>query len=92
MRTYKKEDYTKLVVDEITCNKCEIKIDDLNGNLTRTFGNYYSSHYTGGFGSILGDMTDYEFDLCEECLKGIFQSFKIDPIDPDNEKEVKIIP
>lgn len=61
------------VVDEVFCNKCEKEIE------LKKFEEYYTGYHCGGFYSKLGDMSEYQFDLCETCLNELFKTFKIDP-------------
>lgn len=56
------------------CNRCaEPCVDDLGS------GEVLSAEIVGGYGSSLGDMERYAFDLCEDCLLELFATFKIDP-------------
>ncbi len=71
MKTYKKEQQEVQVIDKAFCNACAEEIDC-------DWGNWYHGRYSGGYDSIIGDMAEYAFDLCEECLAKLFKSFKID--------------
>jgi hypothetical protein len=60
------------------------------------FGNDYEgllgARVCGGYGSKLGDCSEYEFDLCEDCLDKLFDEFEIDPLvktmwDEDEEQQ-----
>jgi len=62
------------VVESTTCNKCGEGCYGEGLPETKIVGGYNSS--------VLGDMSRYSFALCEECLWGIFQTFKIKPVDP----------
>lgn len=62
------------IIEDIICNKC--------GETCRLwedgqFGGLIENKYTGGYGSILGDMTTYTYSICEKCMKELFDTFKI---------------
>lgn len=59
---------------EVICNCCEAVIPDAPCGRE-----VFQGYYCGGFASKLGDMTEYSWDLCEDCLGTLFDMFKIDP-------------
>lgn len=67
------------VVEDILCNKCGRSCK--NGYYPEENPNYdglIEVTVMGGYGAKLGDMTAYTFSICEDCLKEIFNSFKIE--------------
>ena len=65
-----------VVVEDILCNGCGASLkssnDDYYGLPTVTVsGGYNSTH--------LLDNAQYEFALCEKCLKELFDKFKLQP-------------
>ncbi len=52
------------VITGFTCNRC-------NQNFTDILDVQEMFHYsfTGGFGSVFGDMSTFEVTLCQNCLK-----------------------
>jgi len=74
MIKYKKVRRQVEEIDKIQCNKC--------GNSCLINGHLYglSVIVSGGYDSIhLNDLTDYKFELCEECLVKLFGEFTIPP-------------
>jgi len=70
------------VIDSIVCNRCEASLH--NG---MNYAGLIGAHIRGGYGSKIGDDFEYRFDLCETCLKELFDSFKIPAlqgVDDDN--------
>lgn len=63
------------VVTRVVCNKCGKEVSDDAFKCE----NYLSVKYTGGYDSLLGDMTTFCFDLCESCMKLIFSEFAVEP-------------
>lgn len=61
-------------LDKLVCNKCGEVIND-----PHLYGNYFAALYQGGYGSKLGDMTQYSFDICEQCLIEWIENFKYAP-------------
>ncbi len=75
----KKREYTKTVVEktveDVLCNQCGLSLMyESNPNV-----HGLSVIVDGGFGSILGDGSQYEFAICERCLAVMFANFKIPP-------------
>jgi hypothetical protein len=71
MKTFKKQTVSETVIDTITCNGCENKINygyDDRMDFTHRFG-YNSKKF--------GDMTTIHFDLCEACIYKLTKTFKI---------------
>jgi len=70
------------IIEENICNKCGISctspdarrvegpLPSFYGLVDATVGGYY-------FSPVLEDCTTYKFDICEKCLKEIFNSFVI---------------
>lgn len=77
MRTIKKITTTIEVTDKVICNKCEKDMLQREP-WVETMG--CCCDYIGGFYSTLGDMVEYRWDICEECMKEMFATFKIDPM------------
>lgn len=64
------------ITENILCNRC-------NQSLKAKCGGYeglLSSQVFCGYDSKLGDMNEYRFDLCEDCLIWLFATFKHDPL------------
>jgi len=82
MISYKMVEKFVDVKDEVTCNRCEA---------TAKYGTYgadfHSAYYHGGFTSKLGDGNEYAWDLCEDCLKWLFDQFKINPQLPESNSD-----
>lgn len=66
------------VVDKFTCNKCEKIIQDTADKFS--FYNGLNISYEGGYASKIGDGVIVDFDMCEDCLIDLINSFKI-PVD-----------
>lgn len=64
----------KEVLDDIICNKCGRSCKDSS---EMNYEGLLEISVEGGYASILGDTVKYTFSLCEECLKELFESFKI---------------
>jgi hypothetical protein len=67
-----------LVTDDVLCNQCGKSMRcDWHGCKDH-FRGLNDAGIEGGYCSKdLEDLTVYEFDLCEKCLKKMFKSFKI---------------
>jgi hypothetical protein len=64
------------VTDDILCNQCG------GSCLDRCQMNYeglIEVTVQGGYAAKLGDLVPYTFSLCEDCLKKLFEGFKIPP-------------
>lgn len=72
MKTFKKQTKEEMVVDTVTCNGCckAITMHDDSLQFDYTFG-YNSEKF--------GDMIMCQFDLCEECIYSLVETFKIPP-------------
>jgi len=60
-------------VKDVICNKCGkscLNLSNFNGLINATVYGAYDS-------IVLEDLKKYKFDLCEMCLKDLFDSFKI---------------
>lgn len=71
MRTIRKETREVEVVEMVICNGCR-KEAGVHEEMIRVY-------HEGGYSSILGDGTSYDFDLCEPCLKKIMDGLQIPP-------------
>lgn len=60
---------TQEVVTAIKCDNCR-KIFNVDCDLFE-LQEFISISHTGGFGSIFGDMTNIELDICQNCFKNI---------------------
>lgn len=75
--TMNKENMGKDIICEKVCNNCgaTLKVEETGENYGLTNcvvdGGYFSTH--------LSDCTSYKFDLCEKCLKKMFDKFKFPP-------------
>jgi hypothetical protein len=67
------------VVIDILCNNCGQTCDNKPGLIGKSFEGLIEAKVRGGYGSLLGDETEYTFSICETCLKKLFQGFAIPP-------------
>ena len=56
----------------ITCDRCKKVIDAED---VIEWQEIYPIHFTGGYGSVFGDMTRVSCDLCQQCLKELIGDF-----------------
>lgn len=63
----------KHITDDIICNKCG---NNCKTNDGMTMGGLIEVNISGGYGSKLGDGSEYQFSMCEICLIELFKSFK----------------
>ena len=77
-----------MIKEDVFCNKCgkscrkyfDGDFSDIYGlDKCTVFGGYLSSNDDKG----LSDMTCYTFSMCEECLRELFNTFKI-PVQEDD--------
>ena len=72
------EKQTRTIEEEITkdiiCNKCG---ESLKDKCDMNFEGLQEIFVSGGYASLLGDMVEFTFSMCEKCLKVLFRSFKI---------------
>lgn len=61
------------VVTDIICNKCGNSCKNEDDNC---FG-LIETQVQGGYAAKLGDMVTWTFSICEDCLKELFDSFKV---------------
>src|SRR5690606_34673443 len=73
-------DYEETV--DVICNKCGESCKDECG---MNYEGLIEYKIMGGFGSKLGDGSVYQFYLCEDCLKTMFEGFKHNPYVEDDE-------
>ncbi len=59
------------VVTGFTCDRCSAKVDA--SDLTHQEGHHIA--FTGGYGSVFGDGSKVECDLCQDCLKAVIGDF-----------------
>lgn len=74
------EEITHDVTKDILCNICKGSLKD------RFDMNYegFSTSWMGGYGSKIGDMLEFELDICEDCiLTHIFPLCKLNPVIDD---------
>jgi hypothetical protein len=68
------------VIDARICNGCgtEAKLDKY-GHIYNdaAYGTGIHVEYSGGIRSHLGEDTEFDFDLCDECVKKLIVSFKV---------------
>lgn len=87
VKHFKKKKTTQQVQTSIECDKChkiyheaeEEVIDGLNyitaENDMWEIDEFHHISFTGGYGSIFGDMDEVECDICQHCLKEMIGSF-----------------
>lgn len=68
MQTKKLIEVSKVETVEKVCDKCGFKTDSDNFVEWQEFQYFY---YQGGYGSVLGDLTELEADLCQRCYKDL---------------------
>ena len=80
MRTYKKVRKTQRVLDSVTCDCCKKVIDSED---VLELQEMLHINFTGGFGSIFGDMSSIEGDFCQTCVKLLLGKYLRDvtPVD-----------
>lgn len=61
---------TKQVITSIECDKCHHNIKDMF-----ELQEFHHINFTGGYGSIFGDMNKIECDICQHCLKELIGEF-----------------
>ena len=74
MKKFEKKTIERLVVTEITCNKCRRVITP---GEPFEWQEIESIRFTGGFGSVFGDGLSFECDLCQHCLKELIGEYLI---------------
>lgn len=57
----------EIYVDQMICDRCGRKTRDNDSDYE--FHEFTSIQYRGGYGSIFGDGSEVELDLCQHCLK-----------------------
>jgi hypothetical protein len=67
MKITKKVKVEQELVTAIKCDDCK-KIFNVEDDLFE-LQEFVSISHTGGYGSIFGDMTNIELDICQECFK-----------------------
>jgi len=75
MKTYT---YIKVQQKEIismTCNKCGKTTNMKDANSILDFQEWLSINFTGGYGSIFGDGSEYECDLCQQCTNELLGNY-----------------
>jgi len=94
MQKHEARKETKQILTNVWCNKCGKKmaityadpttgggdrVSSILGLMAEVDGGYYSTH--------LEDSTKYSFDMCEECLVALFESFVI----PVEKQEITLL-
>ena len=57
----------------ITCDRCGRSAENEPGKFE--FDEYLSIKHTCGYGSIIGDETKFQLDLCQHCVKELLLPF-----------------
>ena len=72
LKKYKKIKQLVNTLESITCDKCkkEYKKDD-----TLEIQEFHHINFTGGYGSVFGDMCSIECDICQHCLFEMIHKF-----------------
>ncbi len=65
-----------VVYEDIVCNQCGNSCKDAEGI---NYEGLLEVSFCGGYAAKLGDMVQYQFSLCEDCLGKMFDSFAIPP-------------
>jgi hypothetical protein len=73
------------ILSEVLCNQCggscHVEEAGRNKHGQHYFFGLINAKVVGGYHSpVLGDLDQYEFSLCEACLKKMFAGFKL-PVD-----------
>jgi hypothetical protein len=75
--------YRQVKVEEpatIKCDRCGHCTE--NTPTSFEFGEYISIDHTCGYGSIIGDGTRLQIDLCQQCIKELLLPFaQVQPVD-----------
>lgn len=69
MKTFKKVEITEEHLEKIQCDSCNLVALKSSGQYE--FQEFISIRISGGYGSIFGDCTIWECDLCQNCAKKI---------------------
>jgi hypothetical protein len=72
MKKYKKVKKSTLELESIICDKCNKEYDSDN---TPEIQEFLHIDFTGGYGSVFGDGTSIEYDICQHCLLEIINGF-----------------
>lgn len=75
MITYKQINKPSYIIDYITCDICKKKYDVYEDYLETQ--EFLSMREIGGYGSIFGDTKEINVDICQHCLKKIFDENNI---------------
>jgi hypothetical protein len=59
---------TKKVEVAIICDVCKKEFKNIPENIPET-QEFHQIRFTGGFASVFGDMSTFELDICQHCLK-----------------------
>lgn len=73
MKNYKEINAKSYILDSIICDKCkkEYKVKEDEFEIQE----FHHIKFTGGYGSVFGDMTKVECDICQYCLKDMIGTF-----------------
>jgi hypothetical protein len=72
MIIYGEQKVVEKVVTKITCDRCKKEIE---GDLEQQ--EMHNIRFTGGYGSVFGDMNEIDCDLCQYCLFDLIGDFCI---------------
>jgi hypothetical protein len=74
MRTNKTITEERQVIDKITCDVCGRDLSPTDDNYVEHQEGFYYT-WQGGYGSLFGDMCDFEIDICQHCFKEAFGEY-----------------
>jgi len=57
-----------------TCDKCGFSVTSDDENFV-DWQEFFSIRFTGGYGSVFGDMAEVELDLCQHCFNELLGKF-----------------
>ena len=73
MRTYQTVTKRQNILQSIVCDRCkEEYLVDVDYT---EVGEFLYIDFTGGYGSVFGDMNSVQADICQHCLKELINDF-----------------